>query len=157
MSLICDDSATVCKQWKDLIFSKLAIHVVHISFLFTVVTHQHTSEQLNFAFPSLPGSTDFLTQSFPAMAQSVCPALTGPSVPYSTLNFNFQLIFIFIYALPFCSCCYTNWLIGWLLHSDSHIWEPNIWICSHLVHVPKGHLTLSVVNCICLLLSYILK
>lgn len=63
MSLIYGDSATVCKQWKDLIFSKLAIHVVHISFLFTVVTHQHTSEQLNFAFPSLPGSPDFLTKA----------------------------------------------------------------------------------------------
>lgn len=155
MSLIYGDSATVCKQWRDLIFSKLAIHVVHISFLFTVVTHQYTSEQLNFAFPSLPGNTDFLTQSFSAMAQPVSPALTGPSVPYSTLNFNFRPTFT--YALPFHACCYTNWLIGWLLQNDSHIWEPNIWICSHLVHFPKRHLTLSEVNCICLILTYVLK
>lgn len=37
------------------------IHVLHISFLFTVVTHQHTSEKLNFAFLSLSSNTDFLT------------------------------------------------------------------------------------------------
>lgn len=150
MSLTYGDSATVCKQWKDLIFRRLAIHVVHVSFLFTVVTHQHTSEQLNFAFPSMPGSIDSLTQIFPAMAQPVSPALTGPSVPYSTLNFNFQ--FTFIYALPFHSCCYTNWLIGWLLHNNSHIWEPNIWICSYLVQCSQEISYIVMANCICFLL-----
>lgn len=151
MSLIYGDSATVCKQWKDLIFSKLGIHVVHISFLFTVVTHQHTSEQLNFAFPywlPYPELPSHGTASVPCTDRTL-------SVPYSTLNFNFQLKFT--YALPFRSCCYTKWLIGWLLHNGSHIWEPNIWICSHFVHVPKRHLTLSVLNFICLLLPSVLK
>jgi len=46
----------------DLIFSKL-----DISFLFTVVTHQHTSEKRNFAFLSLSSNTDFHTQSLPDM------------------------------------------------------------------------------------------
>lgn len=60
MSLTYRDSATVCKQWRDLIFRRLAIHVVHVSFLFTVVTHQHTSEQLRPSSYNFPASIKYL-------------------------------------------------------------------------------------------------
>lgn len=56
------------------------IYALYISFLFTVVTHQHVGEKLYFAFLSLSSNTDFVTQSLPDMIQPQPSTLTGPSL-----------------------------------------------------------------------------
>lgn len=158
MSLIYGDSATVCKQWKDLIFSKLAIHVVHSSFLFTVVTHQHTSEQLNFAFPSLPGRTAFLTQSFIATAQPVSPAGQDPLCALQHAEFQFPAHICICFALLFLLLHkLMDWMIApqWLTHLGaqhldlfpfSACSQETSYIVSGKLHFPPSTLRLEIIQ-----------
>lgn len=130
------------------------IHVLHSSFLFTVVTHQYTSEKLNSAFPSLSNNTDFLTQSFPDMIQPVSCTLTGPSLCrtvhwISSSNSRFYIVCLFFSFLLLHKL--MDWMIipQWLTHLGvQHLdmfpfnacsQEPSYIVSSEL-HLPPSNL-----------------